>query len=256
MKKTFVLLILVLSLVLAGCGGGNAEEVAGTVKPTETTAPATEAPETAATEAPAAETEEATEAPAPQEAEGAVSMGRLEGGTYINDYAGFACDLDSSWSFYSAEELQTLPDNVKELLADTEMGDAMEEFTQFTDMMAENVDMLAVMNVLYQKQGMQERLAFAMLSDEEILDYTLSEKDMMIDAYAATGMMVQTMEKKTVTFLGQERLALHTTGTVQEIPFALLQVFDYHLGQYSVTLSVTTYLEDSTQEVLDLFYPI
>lgn len=227
--KKLITLLLVLSVLLAGCGNAEPESaVAGTVEPT-------------------------TEAAAP--AEKPVSMGRLEGGTYINEYAGYACELDGNWTFYSAEELQVLPENVKEALAGTEVAEGMEEVTQFTDMMAENVEEMITVNALYQKHSMQERLGFAMLSDAEIIDGVLGEQEMMKEGYAQAGMDVESMERITVTFLGEERDALRTQGTIGGAPFYIVQVFDYHLGQYSVTLTVNSYWEDNTQQVLDLFYP-
>ena len=167
-----------------------------------------------------------------------------------------ACDLNSNWTFYSAEELQDLPENVKEMLADTEIGDSMEGVTQFTDMMAENVEKLATVNVLYQKLSMQERLAYSLLDDEQVLDEMLKLQDVMIEAYTQMGMEVESLEKTTVTFLGQERTALRTVSSVEGIAQYILQVYDYRLGQYSVTLTATTFGEDNTQWVLDQFYSL
>lgn len=241
MGKKFLVLLVILSMLLVGCGGKTAEaDVSGKLEPM--------AEPSAKQEEPAAEEELPAETP--------VTMGRLEGGTYINEYAGYSCTLDSNWAFYGAEELQELPDNVKELLADTEIGDSVDTVAQFTDMMAENANEMLVMNVLYQKIGLQERLAFAMLSESEVIDATLEEKDSMIAAYAQAGMDVETMEKVTVTFLGEERTGLKTTGTIQGMPFYILQVFDFHLGQYTVTLSVNSYMEDKTAQTLELFQPI
>ena len=228
--KRLLALFVVLAMLLAGCGNSAPESsVVGTVEPTtESTAPA----------------------------ETPVTMGRLEGGTYINEYAGYACELDNNWTFYSAEELQVLPDNVKELIADTELADVIGDVPQFTDMMAENVNDMITINALYQKHTLQERLGFAMLTDAELIDGTLEQQDMMKDAYAQAGMDVESMERITVTFLGEERAALRTVGTAADVPFYMVQIFDYHLGQYSVTLTVNSYLEDKTQQILDLFYPV
>lgn len=229
MKKVLVFLT-ILALLLAGCGTSAPESsVAGTVEPTSESAAPAETP---------------------------VTMGRLEGGSYINDYTGYACELDSNWTFYSAEELQELPDNVKELIADTEMADVIGDVPQFTDMMAENVNDMITINALYQKHTLQERLGFAMLTDAELIDGTLEQQDMMVEAYAQAGMDVESMERVTVTFLGQEREALRTVGTVAGAPFYMVQIFDYHLGQYSVTLTINSYMEDKTQQTLDLFYPV
>ena len=230
MKKwTALFLTLILILSMTACGKATESSVAGKVEPTE----------------------EATEA-----AETPVSMGRLEGGTYINEYTGYACDLDSNWAFYTAEELQELPENVQEILADTEIGDNMEGIPQFTDMMAENVEKLVTVNVMYTKVGMQERLVYAVMSDEQIIEEVLKQKDSMIEVYAQAGMDVESMEKVTINFLGQERTAMKTVSNVDGVTQYTLQVFDYHLGQYSVTLTATSFVEDNTQWVMDQFYPV
>ena len=145
---------------------------------------------------------------------------------------------------------------MKELITDTEMADVIGDVPQFTDMMAENVNEMVTVNALYQKHTMQERLGFAMLTDAELIDGTLEEQDVMKEAYAQAGMDVESMERITVTFLGEDREVLRTVGTVAGTPFYMVQIFDYHLGQYSVTLTVNSYLEDKTQQVLDLFYPV
>ena len=222
-------LMLVLAVMLAGCGE-SAEDVAGNVAPNQ------------------AATEAAEENP--------VSLGRMDGGVYTNSYAGFGCTLDDSWTFYSAEELQALPENVNEVLKDTEIGDAMEGVEQITDMMAENMETFSSMNLLYQKMDAQTRLVYGMMSEESIADAMLAQSDTMIAAYAQAGMDVTSLEKVTVTFLGEERIALRTEGTMQDIPFYMVQVFDYNQGSYSITLTMTSYMEDKTADMLALFYEV
>lgn len=222
-------LMLVLAVMLAGCGE-SAEDVAGNVAPNQ------------------AATEAAEEKP--------VSLGRMDGGVYTNSYAGFGCTLDDSWTFYSAEELQALPENVNEVLKDTEIGDAMEGVEQITDMMAENMETFSSMNLLYQKMDAQTRLVYGMMSEESIADAMLAQSDTMIAAYAQAGMDVTSLEKVTVTFLGEERIALRTEGTMQDIPFYMVQVFDYNQGSYSITLTMTSYMEDKTADMLALFYEV
>lgn len=234
--KKLICLLLVLPLVLCACGGSE-KPVSGQVVPVQTEAAPAE-----------------TTAPAPEDRP--VSLGRMEGGEYINEYVGYGCKLDSSWSFYTAEELQELPGNIAELLEGTEMGENMEQYTQISDMMAENVEELVTMNVQYTKLGMQERLAYAMVSEEEILQQVLNQKDTMISAYAQAGIEVFSMEMVSVTFLGQPRHAIHTTAQIQGMDYFILQIFDHHLGQYSVVTTFGSYLEDKTEAMLDLFYPL
>lgn len=235
-KMTRILAMLLALLLLTGCGA-EPEEVGGQITPAQdSTVPV-----------------EATEVPDPEKT---AALGRLEGGVYTNSYTGYGCTLDENWTFYSAEELQELPENVAELMEGSELGDQTDFLQQITDMMAENVNDLTTINVLYQKLSMQERLAYMALNEEQIMDATLSQMDAMVDAYAQAGIMVDTMEKTTVTFLGEERTALLTSSTIEDIPYYTLQLFDYHLGQYSVTLTLASYVENQTAQLLELFYEV
>lgn len=254
--KTLLALLLAVSMLLCGCGsdekevsgtvapqaGAEATQPIGTVEPIETTAP----PET---EPPVEETTE------PEE-ESNLSIGRMEGGVYSNRYVGFACELDSDWTFYSTEELQQLPEMVTDMMSGSELGEALANVSQFTDMMAENVNDLTTMNVLYQKMSLQERLAYATMDDDAIADSILAQLDMMVDAYAQSGILVESMEKVTVNFLGEERVAIFTTSTIQGMAYYILQIFEFHLGEYSVTTTFASYIENKTSEMLELFYPI
>ena len=229
MKKNnlFLTLALVLALAVAftGCGGDSTADVSGQVTPTT------------------------------EDAGTPVSLGRVEGGTYTNKYVGFGCELDSEWAFYTAEELQELPENVAELLEGSELiGDEMP--TQITDMMAENVTDLTTINVLYRKLSMQERLSYLALDEEAIIDGILTQSSTMTDAYAQAGIMVDRMEKVTVTFLGKERTALWMAASIQDTPYYTLQIYDYNLGNYAVTTTLASYVEDNTESMLDLFFAV
>ena len=265
MKKKFTLILALftaLCLTLAACGGEP--EVSGQVTPTQSvpeTVPggtvlpeATEPPvtEPAPTEPPATEPP-ATEPPA-AESDDNLSLGRLEGGIYTNEYVGYACKLDSSWSFLSAEELQQIPATVSDLISGSELAEALGDTAQFTDMMAENATELLSMNVLYQKLSLQDRLAYATMSEDEIADVTLAQKDMLIAAYEQAGISVTSIEKVSVTFMGEERTAIYTVAAIGDIPYYILQFFDFHLGPYAVTTTLASYVEDNTSALTGLFY--
>lgn len=242
-------LLLVLTLVLTGCG--SSEPQGGQVTP-NTEAAATQPVETAQS----AETEQPTEPAETEATEAPVSLGRLEGGIYTNAYAGFGCEMDDSWTFYSAEELQEIPENAKNALEGSDIGEELADLEQITDMMAENADLLANVNVLYTKQDMTERLAMMAFSEEEIIDITLENKDEMIAGYEQAGIHVSSIEKVQLTFLGENRWCLKTVAETEEIPLYNVQMFDFQKGAYSVTLTITCFVEDNTQTILDLFYPV
>lgn len=230
---TLLLLILVLSLALAGCSGK--EPAASQITPNTTSG--------------------AVETTAPLE-ETPASLGRLEGGTYTNTYAGYGCELDSNWVYYGAEELQELPENIQEQLAGSELGDSLEGVNQIIDMEAENATDLTSFNVLYTKLGLEERLAYAVLGDEGIADSVLSQKKALNEAYTQAGIVLLSMEKREVTFLGQPRIAVWTEAFNAGIPQYALHLYDFTRGQYGVTLTLTSYVEDNTESLLDLFYAV
>lgn len=244
MKKLICLLLaLVMALSLAACGGGEGE-VSGKVDVNQEAAPAT---------VPAGKVEQPEETAAP---ENELSLGRMEGGVYTNEYVGFACKLDSNWTFLSAKELEQIPSAVSDALSGSELGDALADVQQFTDMMAENANDLTTMNVLYQKLSIQERLAYAALNEDQVVDATLEQSDAMVAAYAQAGIAVSAMKKVKVTFLGEERTAIHTTATIQDVPYYVLQFFDFDLGGYAVTTTVASYVEDRTADLAGLFYKL
>ncbi len=64
------------------------------------------------------------------------------------------------------------------------------------------------------------------------------------------------MEKVTVKFLEQDRHAVYTTAIVQGYPYYMLQVFDYGLGHYGVTITFSSFFEDNTASMPELFYAL
>jgi len=267
MKRTipFILMLCTLCSLLGACGNPEIPETtAQTSATTVPTALGEAAVSPPATTEAAQETTEASQettvptqaSTAPEETENSLAMGYLENGVYINPYAGFCIELGDSWLFHPAEELQQLPENIADAVAGSELGELMANVQQFTDMMAENVEEMTSMNLLYQRLSMQERIAYAMKTEEEIADITLSQYDMLVEAYNQMGIAVQSMEKVTVTFLGQEHTAILTTATMQDVPYYALQLFDFHRGEYALTLTLASFVENNTESMLELFVPM
>ena len=256
MKKNLIfVLLLSLCLVLAACGGekdvagkvetiGETAEVpVGTVAPVETLPPETTVPPTTVPE---------TTAPPERE----VSLGRMEGGVYTNEYVGYGCTLSADWTFKSAQELQEIPDNVAQILNGSEVGEIVQGLEQVMDMSADNVSEITTMNVLYQKLTLEERIAYAVMTEEEVIDGLLEIQSTLAAGYEQAGMTVISMEKKEVTFLGEPHYALYTQISVGDVPYYVLQLMHTNLGSYNVTTTVGSFVEDKTDSLLDLFYPL
>ncbi len=182
------------------------------------------------------------------------SLGRVQGGVYVNEYMGVSCTLSSDWEFYTAEELQEIPDNVEEMFEGTDAEALMSNLDSITDMSAENATDLTSMNIAYQKMSFQERLAYQSLSNDDITKMVATDqKDVIIQMYAQAGINVHEMYAKTVTFCGEERLALYMACDVAGVAYYGLQIFDYSLGNYAVVLTTTSFVDDKTEEVLAMF---
>ena len=246
-KLCLVLSAWMLLCSLSGCvSGGDVDYQGGTVTPNTTASKPASAPASTP-----AQTTTPTEAP--DDGDENLSLGRVEGGVYTNNYAGFSCALSSDWTFYTADELQDLPDNIGDTMSGTELGDAMANYESIIDMMAESVELLTSVNVTYTKLTMTDRLAYAVMSEEQIIDSILAQKDSLIAAYAQAGITVHTIEKVTVTFMGQQRTAMHMEADISGVAYYTLQFSYQHLGSYGVTLTLSSYVEDKTSDLMSLF---
>lgn len=261
-------LMLTLFLLLAGCGQDTTDSVSGILAPSENESISFPS----GTLSTGTDTVQAEEEITPDAQEGqesaadsydaepddgqtdAVSMGTLSGGTYTNSYTGFGFTLNKNWTIYPADQLQSLPEDLSELLMEGTDFEGI-EVDMFTDVLAENVEDLTTINVLYQKMDMQSRLLFLNMSEEEIIDTMLEETyDSIVSAYANAGIIIESMERTTVSFLGEERAALRTVASQSDVPYYTLQFFDYDLGQYSVTTTLASYVTDNTESLTDLFF--
>ena len=194
---------------------------------------------------------------APAKTPDSISLGRMEGGVYTNTYAGIGCNLDESWTYRSAKELQELPEDISEMMEGSDVEDLLSEYPSITDMMAENAETFANINVLYTYLPLTERLAYKLMDDATLIDTTLENGEATLrSTYEAMGLENITFEKSTVTFLGENRTALKTHGTVSGMDYYILQVFDYTLGAYGVTITASCLMEDTTQDMLNLFYAV
>ncbi len=185
-----------------------------------------------------------------------LSLGSIEGGTYTNEYLGIGCKLDENWTLFTAEELQELPQAVKDAMDGTDLGESMEGIEQIMDMKADNVEELTTINIVYAKVDLQERLYVLSSGEEVAVDSVLSQSEMMKEGYANAGIEVQKMEKVKVQFLGKERIGLKMEAMTEDVPYYTLQLFDYTAGKYSATLTFASYVEDKTEELLDLYYTL
>ena len=257
--KRFVsmLLALVLAVSMTACGAATSappadEAPKGEYKPAEQEQTHQEdtLPDDTVPEKGEAEEDKSEEA----EENNDFSLGVMQGGTYENAYVGYGCTLGPNWAYKTAGELQDISGLTKDIFE--EGGVDTSAFNQVLDMMAECTDPLASINIQYTALSVQERAAHLLAGEEGLIDGTLQQKDLLISTYAQAGIEVSAMEKVSVTFCGEERWAIHTTASIQGTPYYILQLFDTNIGPYYVTLTLGAFVEDTTPQLLDLFYSL
>ena len=258
------MLALLLVLSMAACGADTSAPPKGEYKPTEQeqTQPAdTGAEDTLPDDTRPEDTQPEDTQPEDTQAEDTqpeedndFALGTMQGGIYENTYVGYGCALDESWTYKTAEELQDISGLTKDIFE--EGGVDTSAFNQVLDMMAESTDPYASINIQYTALSAQERIAHRLAGEEGIIDATLQQKDLLISTYAQAGIEVSAMEKVSVTFCGEERWAIYTVASIQGIPYYILQLFDTNIGPYYVTLTLGAFVEDTTPQLLELFYSL
>jgi hypothetical protein len=123
-------------------------------------------------------------------------------------------------------------------------------------MMAENLVNYSTINIMYTQISLAERLQYAVMSEEEIIDATLSQVQTLTDVYAQAGIDVISIDKVTVDFLGEEHFAIKTTAEIEGYPYYILQVQDFQAGAYGITVTLSCLFEDTTDDLLGLFYAV
>ena len=181
------------------------------------------------------------------------AVGKMENGVYTNSYLGLQCTFDSDWVFYSAAELQEITGAAMELLEESSVAEYLEDMEYFMDMKAENVDDLTTVNVTYTKMSKQDRERYAELTEKEIVERTLASIDAVADSYAQAGMTIKSKEARTIYFLGESRTAQYMYSDYMGTPYYTLQIYDYHTGDYATVVTLASYGQDKTMELLNLF---
>lgn len=187
-----------------------------------------------------------------------LSLGIVDGYTYTNKYMGIGLTLDETWELTDAKQLQTLPDSVQDAMNGTLIGEAMKNVTYYMDMQATSTNgtNIITINVVMQKLTAAQKAQYKNMNDEQVIDMTLLGKDALIQSYEAIGMSDITFEKVQVQYLGETRTALKTNSTLYGMPYSIIQVMEYDLGEFTGAVTAACMGEDTCAELLAMFEKI
>lgn len=182
-----------------------------------------------------------------------VSFGTWTGKTYTNKYLGLTANFDSDWTVYSAAELQQLTGETIDALSDSAIGGYLQKMDVVKDMLVENMGDLTTVNITYTKMSKSEQENYAKKTEREIVQSTIDGVGLLRDAYAQMGMTLKLTTAKDVFFLGETRTAQYMYLDYMGTPYYVLQIYDYHTGDYATAITVASFNQDKTLELLNLF---
>ncbi len=182
-----------------------------------------------------------------------VSFGVWEGKVYTNKYLGLTGEFDSDWFIYSAAELQQMTGATMDELADSKIGDYVKTMDVVKDMMVENERDLTSINITYTKMTRQEQENYAKKTEKKIVQETVDSIGVLGDAYEQMGMTIKAASAKELYFLGEKRTAQYMYMDYMGTPYYVLQIYDYQIGEYATVITVASFKQDKTLELLDLF---
>ena len=174
-----------------------------------------------------------------------VVFGTVNNDTYENPYLGLGCTLEG-WHYYSDEELEGVNQRTKDALSD-ELDDLIDQNIGL--MMAEQPD--GMRNVNIQIQNVKNYISvYNTVGIQEVAVSSMSAYQKTLEAAGFTDIRLEVAEQnigdKTFTcIIGQYIL--------QGAQIYFRQIWDLR-DIYVVTVTVTTGLEDKTEEVFSQFF--
>lgn len=172
--------------------------------------------------------------------------GRVEGGTYTNEFLSVACQLGDEWTYLTDEEIAQLNGEIGESLTDEELSEMFSNGKTVQDMYAASADGTATINVIFEDMGV---LYGAALDEDAYINLVMPTLE---DALMQAGMSDIQVEAGSMEFAGADHSTLRVTSTISEIPVYELMVCVKE-GNYMGVITLASYLEDTTEEMAALF---
>ncbi len=255
MKKLAVLFLsAAILLSAASCVGNDDVTTSPESKPISTDTSAvtdaeTEAVTDAVTEAVTeAETDAVTEAEtdAVTEEEKELTLGNIDGNTYKSDFIGIGCTLDDSWVFYNDEQIAQI-NGITQSYYDEDYLEQVKNAAVYIDMYAANQETASTINISFQKGT---KIAVLLTDIDKALT---SSVDSIESTFANMGGKNFKYELCDVEIGGETFRGMDIYVEINGVP-VYETMFCMKRGEYFVFGCVATYVEDTTDDILGMFF--
>jgi len=239
MKKLIaLLLVLVLALSLAACGGnddirGKTESNKDDAK--ETTSAASSTDGSGNTES------------KPTNKENQFNTGSVKTNKYTNDFAGIQLELDSNWTFLTDAEIEEQNKQAMGLVGD-DYKELMKNANSFTDMQAAHSNGTDSINVGFEKIP----VAYANMTEEEYVSMQTDDLKGGLESMGFTNVVVTTSKAQ---FAGKEHACVDVSCQINGVAFFERMAIVKCQG-YMVTVTAGAAGTNITKNMLDAFKAI
>lgn len=179
-----------------------------------------------------------------------LAAGKTEGNTYTQDYFDFKILLDDNWEIASEEEKKKITGEVEGILDDPK--ETIDSGKPYLDFIATNSVTLQQINVYINDVPLQTAIGYKKDKEETIRSYLDDVKD---SVSSMDGVKDFHAEIQYISFLGEiTPAAVYTFQkdfSGQDVGVYEKQVVIIK-GTYAATITAASYLDDTSQEVLDL----
>lgn len=178
----------------------------------------------------------------------AIEYGEMRDSVYENAFFGFGCTLDDSWTVPSQEMIDNRASTEEVVIGEVfpEAGDPASLLTlSHYDMDVLSESSAANINIILES-SVQDY-------NEEV--YTDSSIAPLIQALEMMDAQKISVGKAKITFIGEERFGLSIYFELDDT--AVYQKIIYLAkGQQLACIGVASYIDDRTNELIELFYPL
>lgn len=176
------------------------------------------------------------------------SMGTVNGNSYENDFVDIRCELPEDWTIYDEAQLAEMIGLYADTFTEGDFKNLVEETGSSLIFYAQNPNTLSSINITVADT---ESYNMAMGDHKKLVDAMIEQMPEMLEQAYMTDVKV---EADTFSFCGEDTYGIYITASVYETPIFERQVVAVE-GTYSITLTVCSYHEDSTMELLELLKP-
>lgn len=169
--------------------------------------------------------------------------GALSGSSYVNEFFGFRVDFDADWSVFDAETTAQLMGTSLESL---DLGITLEQSGMITPFYATTDDGLTTINLVIEDMT---KTSGSSLSESAYAKAGSINLKTTLESMGCTDVTVKT---GTVDFAGSSHVCLSTSASVYGLDMYQTQVV-LKSGKYMAVITVGTYFENTTEDLLDLF---